>query len=109
MGKTLMNGMELQQAIAKYPEIPIVSICVHSTADNAVEAIKLSAIDSLQKPLTPKKLRILVHNVLESELEYKSSLKSARKRDFDQAIALDVSLLEAFAFLRQLENFRRFC
>ena len=41
-----MNGMELQQAIAKYPEIHIVSICAHGTVDNAVEAIKLGAIES---------------------------------------------------------------
>ena len=94
-----MNGMELlEQAIAKYPEIKIVLISAHGTVDNAVEAMKLGAVDFLQKPFTPKELRNLVHNVLETESteaetksEYKSSLKSAvqfaRKRDFDNAIA----------------------
>ncbi len=117
-----MNGMELlQQAIAKYPEIKIVLISAHGTVDNAVGAMKLGAIDFLQKPFTPKELRNLVHNVLETESatqpesEYKSSLKSAkklaRKREFDKAIAqtkkaigIDPSKPEAFDFLGQLQE-----
>lgn len=116
-----MNGMELlQEAIANYPEIKIVLISAHGTVDNAVEAMKLGAVDFLQKPFTPKELRNLVHHVLETgstetESEYKSSLQSAkncaRKRDFDNAIAqakkaigLDPSQPEAFDFLGQLQE-----
>jgi len=118
-----MNGMELlEQAIAKYPEIKIVLISAHGTVDNAVDAMKLGAVDFLQKPFTPKELRNLVHNVLateqikgESISEYKASLKaalnSARKRDFDsaiaqtkQAIGTDPSNPQAFDFLGQLQE-----
>ncbi|MEO1005902.1 MAG: response regulator [Cyanobacteria bacterium J06638_38] len=117
-----MNGMELlQEAIAKYPEIKIVLISAHGTVDNAVEAMKLGAVDFLQKPFTPKELRNLVHNVLqpqdsaESASEYQSSLKSAkklaRKRDFEpsiaqvkKAIGSDPSQPEAFDFLGQLQE-----
>ncbi|WP_319418609.1 response regulator [Pleurocapsa sp. FMAR1] len=118
-----MNGMELlQQAIAKYPEIKIVLISAHGTVDNAVGAMKLGAVDFLQKPFTPKELRNLVHNVLETESteaesvsEYKASLKaarnSARKRDFDNAIAQtkkaigsDPAKPDAFDFLGQLQE-----
>jgi DNA-binding NtrC family response regulator len=116
-----MNGMELlQEAIAKYPEIRIVLISAHGTVDNAVEAMKLGAVDFLQKPFTPKELRNLVHNALETESteaesEYKASFKaaknSARKRDFDNAIAQakkaigsDPSNPDAFDFLGQLQE-----
>ena len=116
-----MNGMELlEQAIAKYPEMRIVLISAHGTVDNAVEAMKLGAVDFLQKPFTPKELRNLVHNVLETESvetksEYETSLKAAknfaRKRDFKQAIAkvkqaigLDPSQPNAFDFLGQLQE-----
>ena len=118
-----MNGMELlEQAIAKYPEIKIVLISAHGTVDNAVEAMKLGAVDFLQKPFTPKELRNLVYNVLEpesnkaeSESEYKAGLKAARnfarKRDFDRAIAQakkaigsDPSNPDAFDFLGQLQE-----
>lgn len=112
-----MNGMELlQEAIAKYPEIKIVLISAHGTVDNAVEAMKLGAVDFLQKPFTPKELTNLVLNVLateSTESAYKSSLNSAknfaRKRDFDNAIAqakkaigADPSNPEAFDFLGRL-------
>ena len=118
-----MNGMELlQQAIAKYPNIRIVLISAHGTVDNAVEAMKLGAVDFLQKPFTPKELRNLVYSVLdtegseaETESEYKANLKSAkklaRKRQFDNAISqakkaigLDPSNPEAFDFLGQLQE-----
>ena len=118
-----MNGMELlNQAIAKYPEIKIVLISAHGTVDNAVEAMKLGAVDFLQKPFTPKELRNLVHSVLETEpikgesiSEYKASLKAARnfarKRDFDNAIAqtkkaigADPAQPDAFDFLGQLQE-----
>ena len=117
-----MNGMDLlEQAIAKYPEIKIVLISAHGTVDNAVEAMKLGAIDFLQKPFTPKELRNLVYNALETESaeaessEYKASLKSAknfaRKRDFSNAIAqtkkaigTDPSNPDAFDFLGQLQE-----
>ena len=117
-----MNGMELlEQAIAKYPEIRIVLISAHGTVDNAVEAMKLGAVDFLQKPFTPKELRNLVYNVLETEStkaelsEHKASLRSAknfaRNRDFDnaivqikKAIGSDPSNPDAFDFLGQLQE-----
>ena len=118
-----MNGMELLgQAIARYPDIKIVLISAHGTVDNAVEAMKLGAVDFLQKPFTPKELRNIVHRVLETEpirgesiSEYKASLKaakdSARKRNFDEAIAKtkeaigsDPANPEAFNLLGQLQE-----
>ena len=118
-----MNGMELlEQAIVKYPEIKIVLISAHGTVDNAVEAMKLGAVDFLQKPFTPKELRNIVHRVLETEpirgeeiSEYKASLKAAknfaRKRDFENAVAqakkaigADPAQPDAFDFLGQLQE-----
>ena len=118
-----MNGMELlEQAIAKYPEIKIVLISAHGTVDNAVEAMKLGAVDFLQKPFTPKELRNIVHRVLETEpirgeeiSQYKASLKAAqnlaRKREFSNAIAktkeaigADPGNPEAFNLLGQLQE-----
>ena len=89
----------------------------HGTVDNAVEAMKLGAGDFLQKPFTPKQLRNLVDNVLETESlsEYKASLKSAinfaRQRDFSSAIAQTKKAIgsnpsnpDVFDFLGQLQE-----
>lgn len=117
-----MDGLKLlQEAIAKYPQIKIVLITAHGTVDNAVEAMKLGAVDFLQKPFTPKELRNMVYNILEepsaeeNQTEYESNLKAskqlARQRDFDDAIAeakkaigCDPSRPEAFNFLGQLQE-----
>ena len=116
-----MNGMELlEEAIAKYPQIQIILISAHGTVDNAVEAMKLGAVDFLQKPFTPKELRKIVTSVLEqddsdSESEYKKTFKSAmklaRKRQFHKAIAetkkvigIDPSNPDGFNLLGQLQE-----
>ncbi len=118
-----MNGMELlEKATELYPEIKIALISAHGTVDNAVEAMKLGAVDFLQKPFTPKELRNLVYRILEestSEKEsiskYESCLKAAkneaRKREFEGAIAqtkkaigIDPSRPEAFNLLGMLQE-----
>lgn len=118
-----MNGMELlKQAIAKYPKIKIVLISAHGTVENAVEAMKLGAVDFLQKPFTPKELRNLVYNVLERETvsqkqesEFSKAFELAKhyasQRQFShanasikQAIGHDPSRPEAFNFLGKLQE-----
>lgn len=118
-----MDGMELlQNATEKYPNIKVVLISAHGTVDNAVEAMKLGAVDFLQKPFTPKELRQVVYNVLERETvceeqdsEFDKAFELAKyqasKRQFDratasikQAIGCDPSRPEAFTFLGKLQE-----
>lgn len=118
-----MNGMEfLEKAIAKYPDIRIIIISAHGTVDNAVEAMKLGAVDFLQKPFTPKELRNVVYNVLERETlseqkesEFERALEQAKyhasKRQFSRAIAsvkqaigFDPSQPGAFVLLGKLQE-----
>ena len=118
-----MNGMEfLEKAIAKYPDIRIIIISAHGTVENAVEAMKLGAVDFLQKPFTPKELRNIVYNVLERETvsqnqdsEFDRAFELAKyhasKRQFDRAIAsvkqaigFDPSRPDAFVLLGKLQE-----
>ncbi|MDY7016117.1 MAG: response regulator [Cyanobacteriota bacterium] len=118
-----MDGMQLlSKAVELYPEIAIAMISAHGTVDNAVEAMKLGAVDFLQKPFTPRELRDLVDRVfrrknLESEpgSDYELALEAAKqganKRQFEQAverakkaIAIDPSRPEAFNFLGELQE-----
>ncbi|MGB3694445.1 MAG: response regulator [Spirulinaceae cyanobacterium] len=118
-----MNGMELLgKATELYPEIKIALISAHGTVDNAVEAMKIGAVDFLQKPFTPKELRDLVYRMLEESTsetkqtsEYESCFKAAenaaRKREFTRAIThakkaigLDPSRPEAFNLLGMLQE-----
>ena len=118
-----MDGMEfLEKAIAKYPDIQIIIISAHGTVDNAVEAMRLGAVDFLQKPFTPKELRNAIYNVLERETLSKKKESDfeqaftqgkyhASKRQFDRAIAsvkkaigCNPSSAEAFNFLGELQE-----
>lgn len=61
----LMNGMTtLGRLRASGRDVPVVIITAHGSVPSAVEAMKLGAIDFLQKPLTPERLRETVADVL---------------------------------------------
>jgi DNA-binding NtrC family response regulator len=65
-----MGGMEvLRRLRAVGSHVPVVVITAHDSVCNAVEAMKLGAIDFLAKPLTPKALRQVVDEVLARHLE----------------------------------------
>jgi DNA-binding NtrC family response regulator len=61
-----IGGMEvLRRLRATGNDVPVVVITAHDSVPNAVEAMKLGAIDFLAKPLTPEALRAVVADVLD--------------------------------------------
>ncbi len=79
-----MDGIEvLKKATTQQPSLKVVMISAHGSVDNAVEAMKLGAVDYLQKPFTPSELRELVQRVLNREPmttdEYADQIAAARK------------------------------
>jgi CheY-like chemotaxis protein len=60
-----IGGMEvLRRLRLAGNDVPVVVITAHDSVPNAVEAMKLGAIDFLAKPLTPEALRQVVAEVL---------------------------------------------
>jgi CheY-like chemotaxis protein len=63
-----MDGMEVLRRIKdKWPKIRIVIITAHGTVQSAVDAMKLGAVDFIQKPFSPSEIRELANQVLERE------------------------------------------
>lgn len=61
-----MNGIELLARIKKLsPEVPVLMITAFSTAEQAVDAIKLGAFHYFTKPFNNDEIRALVRNALE--------------------------------------------
>jgi DNA-binding response OmpR family regulator len=61
-----VDGLEtLRRLRGRGNDVPVVIVTAHGDVPNAVEAMKLGAIDFLTKPLTPKALRDVVAEVLE--------------------------------------------
>jgi len=120
-----MDGMKVLRRVRDArPDIGVIIITAHGTIDSAVEAMKLGAVDFIQKPFAPKEIRSLVKRVIdrdalraETAKDFDSRLELAKKslteRDFDaaaehvrQAIALDASRPEAFNLLGAILEIR---
>lgn len=63
-----MDGMDVLARIkADWPRIRVIIITAHGTIESAVEAMKLGAVDFIQKPFSPGEIRELTLAVLERE------------------------------------------
>ncbi len=63
-----LDGMEVLKRISETrPDIRVIIITAHGTIDSAVEAMKLGAVDFIQKPFAPEEIRSLVMSVIERE------------------------------------------
>jgi DNA-binding NtrC family response regulator len=108
-----MDGIEvLRQVMEQRPETSVVVVTAHGSVDTAVEAMKLGAVDFIQKPFAPQEIRDLVTRVLdrEQEADYEMYLTLARrnlaerhyaaaKEQVRRAIAEDSARPEAFNLL----------
>jgi DNA-binding response OmpR family regulator len=113
-----IDGMEVLRRVREIrPEVKVVIITAYGSIEAAVEAMKLGAVDFLQKPFDPEDVRELVTSLLDQDIqekyryrEYDSYLelafKSISKGKFDaarvyahKAIAIDPNRPEAFNLL----------
>ena len=60
-----IDGLDvLQQIQASNPELPVVMMSGHATVEIAVKAVRLGAVDFLEKPLSSEKVLVTVANAL---------------------------------------------
>jgi DNA-binding NtrC family response regulator len=113
-----VDGMEVLRQVREIrPDIRVVIITAYGTVELAVEAMKLGAVDFVQKPFVPEEIRKMVIRVIDREkldeqkvTDYATSIELAKKsitdRHFDaaaehvrKAISLDPGRAEAFNLL----------
>ena len=116
-----IDGMEvLRQIKEDWPKIRVIIITAHGTIETAVEAMKLGAVDFIQKPFSPGEIRELATQVLEREaldeesaVDYVSLIEltkrhisdrgfSAARETARKAIAADPAQPEAYNLLGAL-------
>ncbi|MBN1293861.1 MAG: response regulator [Candidatus Latescibacteria bacterium] len=121
-----MDGMEVLKRISESrPDIRVIIITAHGSIDSAVEAMKLGAVDFIQKPFAPNEIRSLVTSVIARETlseekanDYTSFLELAKRaisdRHFDtaktlvgKAISIDNSRPEAMNLLGALHEIEK--
>ncbi len=116
-----MDGMEVLRRVREFrPDIRVIILTAYGTIESAVEAMKLGAVDFIQKPFSPDEIRGLVSRVIDREkldekkaVDYGSSVELAKRcigdRHFGaaiehvrRAISLDPGRPEAFNLLGAL-------
>jgi DNA-binding response OmpR family regulator len=116
-----MDGMDVLRRIKDdWPTVRVVIITAHGTIESAVEAMKLGAVDFVQKPFSPGEIRDLATLVLEREaldeataVDYRAWIELSKRhitdRDFSaaresvrKAIAADPGQPEAYNLLGAL-------
>jgi DNA-binding NtrC family response regulator len=79
-----MDGLEvLRQVNDKYPEMKVIMITAYGSIEVAVEAMRIGAVDFLQKPFDPSVVRDMVSRVLQAPPEG----RPARKYEYYVALA----------------------
>ena len=116
-----MDGMEVLRRLREIrPDIRVIIITAYGTIESAVDAMKLGAVDFIQKPFSPKEIRGLVSQVMDrgkldeqKAVDYASFIELAKRcvgdRHFDaaiehvrKAISLDPARPDAFNLLGAL-------
>jgi DNA-binding response OmpR family regulator len=63
-----MDGLELLRYLRGIrPKMPVVMLTAYGSAKRAVEAMKLGAVDFLEKPFDPKAIQLLCQEILERQ------------------------------------------
>jgi DNA-binding NtrC family response regulator len=120
-----MSGMEFLRRLRQtHPDTRVIIITAYGTVESAVEAMKLGAVDFIQKPFAPSEIRELVDAVLTREALREDDAKgypavielakrSITERRFEdamavvqRAIAADPTKPEAFNLLGALTEIR---
>lgn len=61
-----MDGLQAMEALAEVdPDLSMIMLTAYSTVESAVKAMKLGAVDYLEKPFTPDQFSALVDKVME--------------------------------------------
>jgi DNA-binding response OmpR family regulator len=123
-----MDGIEVLRRIKDgWPQARVIIITAHGTIASAVEAMKLGAVDFIQKPFSPGEIRELAAQVLEREalneenaVDYRSLIELAKRHISDRrfsaaresvrkAIAADPAQPEAYNLLGALLEIKGDC
>ena len=121
-----MDGMEtLRRIKEKWAKTRVIIITAHGSIESAVEAMKLGAVDFIQKPFSPGEIRELVTLVMKREsmdeanaVDYRSLIELTKRNISDRnfaisreivrkAIAVDPAQPEAYNLLGALLEINR--
>lgn len=104
-----LNGLELLAKIrSSCPDTAVLLVTAYSTAEQAVEAMKLGAYDYLAKPFKVEEIKVLVRNALEKRDLQRENLvlreKAKACEGFGSLIGSSSRMREMFSLLRKVAD-----
>lgn len=79
-----MSGLDLLRSIKlNYPDLPVLMMTAYATIDDAVEAMRLGAIDYMAKPFAPEVLLNMVSRYLPENPKKPTALLLPTQRVFN--------------------------
>ncbi len=102
-----IDGMEVLARIKKsQQEVPVVMISGYGTVERAVEAMKASAFDFVEKPFSSERLRVVVRKALEHRRLYRERrdlLRQLQERyQLDQIVGRSAAMLRIFDMVERI-------
>ena len=103
-----MDGIELLRYLRGLrPKMPVVMLTAYGTVSRAVEAMKLGAVDFLEKPFDPKSIQLLCQKILArekigtsgtvDELLHLAALARERKASTEARVYLKTAMMRDFS------------
>ena len=101
------SGIEvLRAAVACQPPVPTVIATAYGTAESAVEAMKLGAVDYVLKPLEAEDLRTCVHQALERRLMLAGCLAEEEESGFGGLLGSSPAMYDVLDQVRRVAPFK---
>ena len=102
-----MSGMEVLKAIKQIqPNLPVIFITGYTSADSAVEAMKLGAADYIAKPFTPEEMLSTVKSTLEQRVVALEDLCLRKEpldnERFDQFVGKSQEMIKVYRRIMQV-------
>lgn len=98
-----MDGMEVLRRVRQAgPDVKVIIITAHGSIESAVEAMKLGAVDFIQKPFAPAEIRELVTRVLDRD-----KVQTGKAEGYEQHIELAKKCIGEQQFAAAEEHLRR--
>ena len=96
------DGMEVLKRIKTIePTQPVIMITGFGTVETAVEAMKLGAVDYIQKPFTPEEIRAIVKRGLERKnLDEKNIASASQFIEYAKKAIVERDLDRAYEYLK---------
>ncbi len=96
----------LTSAHRRHPEVPVVVLGATSTVDEAVDVMRLGAVDYLPPPIDSQLLLLRLRRIIEHHKDEKSKLPSVKASDFVGLVGASSAMMRVFGTVEKVSRYK---